>query len=448
MLLPILYATLALNGTAGPPAAPARALPALTPHIEVWLNNEDVYHRGDRAHVYFQTDEDAYITIFRVDTDGRVRVLFPVDPWEDNYARGGHRYDVAAREDDYAFRIDDYPGEGYVFAIASADPFNYASYVRGDHWDYRAIATQGRVTGDPYVALGDLINQIVPANYVDYTYDVASYYVEEHYSYPRFVCYNCHAYAAYPYWDPYATPCIRYRVVIYNDPFYYPRRVYGGTRVVFVSRPRLPIARYVFKDRTPTEPYVTTVRQRPVDASGRRVVDPGIGARAVGGVGRIPAPISTSSQSGRRAFPFPHVQSPPSTAQPTDAPGRRTMPDQAPQQSGPERRAVPAPSQSRQAPDPVLERRDPRRAPTSMPAPRRAIPTPTPAPARPDSRTQRAPEVRPEPRSFPQRAPEPQRQSFPQAPRRVEPPRSAPRAVPQRAPSPSSRPSPGRRGHG
>ena len=31
---------------------------------------------------------------FRVDSDGRVRVLFPRDPWEDNFVRGGQEFEV------------------------------------------------------------------------------------------------------------------------------------------------------------------------------------------------------------------------------------------------------------------------------------------------------------------------------------------------------------------
>ena len=28
---------------------------------------------------------------------------------------------------------------------------------------------------------------------------------------PRFLCYDCHAYASYAYWDPYAYACVRFR---------------------------------------------------------------------------------------------------------------------------------------------------------------------------------------------------------------------------------------------
>ncbi|MBI4421235.1 MAG: DUF4384 domain-containing protein, partial [Gemmatimonadetes bacterium] len=259
------------------------------PYIELWTNHDDVFRRGEQVRLYFRTSQNAYVTILRIDTDGRVRVLFPIEPWEDNYARGGERYEVRSYGDRYAFVVDDYPGEGYVFGVSSLDPFDYSALVRGDHWDYRVMAAGGRVTGDPYVALTDLVDRIVPANYTSYSYDVLPYYVDQRHEYPRFLCYDCHAFASYPYWNPYAYSCFRFRIVIYNDPYFYPARVYGATRVIYRTTRIAP--RYVFKDRSPSDAFVTTARERPVDVAGRRMVDPGVRGRDLGGVGRIPAPI-------------------------------------------------------------------------------------------------------------------------------------------------------------
>ena len=100
---------------------------------------------------------------------------------------------------DEAFRVDDPRSRLRVRYFIGPDPFNYDEIVRGDHWDYRAIS-DGRVRGDPYVAVTDLAERI--AGQDDYDYDVAEYYVEQHYDYPRFVCYDCHTYASYHYWDP------------------------------------------------------------------------------------------------------------------------------------------------------------------------------------------------------------------------------------------------------
>ncbi len=136
------------------------------PKVEVWTNRrDDPYTSGQAVRVYFQTDQDAYVTLLRVDTDGRVRVLFPRQPWEDNFAHGGRVYEVASLTSREAFDVDDYPGVGYLFAVAAADPFSYDPIESAEHWDYRSIANDGRIRGDPYVALTDLAQRIVPPDY-------------------------------------------------------------------------------------------------------------------------------------------------------------------------------------------------------------------------------------------------------------------------------------------
>src|SRR5216110_3563370 len=77
------------------------------PRIELWTNRGDaaVYTRGERVRLYFRIDQDAYVTLFRVDTDGRVRVLFPRNPWEDNFVRGGQEFEVQSYSSSYAFSV-------------------------------------------------------------------------------------------------------------------------------------------------------------------------------------------------------------------------------------------------------------------------------------------------------------------------------------------------------
>jgi hypothetical protein len=293
--------TMALVAVASPPAPASATTPNAIitrwvrgsslerPRVNVWLNRDEVYARGDAARVYFKSDRDAYVTIVRIDTDGRMRILFPIDPWEDNWARGGRTFEVLGRDRDEAFHVDDYPGVGYVFAVASSDPFNYDDVIRGDHWDYQAISN-GRVRGDPYVAVSDLADRI--AREGDYDYDVAEYYVERHYDYPRFVCYDCHTYASWRYWDPYNSYCSRFRIVIYDDWYYYPYRWRrGGTVIV---RPYRPGPRYVFKDTDPRNDYVTRVKERPRGQPDDRrpMVERDRTSADVGGRGAIPAPVS------------------------------------------------------------------------------------------------------------------------------------------------------------
>lgn len=284
MLTTIVLVT-ALGGRSLP--APVVTAPyADRPRVEVWTNRgDDPYHSGEDARVFLRADRDAYVALFRVDTDGRVRVLFPRDPWDDGFVRAGRQFEVQDVHGDDAFQIDDYPGVGYVFAVASADPFDFDAITTSDHWDYRAIA-DGRVRGDPYVALTDLAERIVPQG-DDWDYDITPYYVEQHYDYPRFLCYDCHSYATFSYWNPYAYSCVRFRIVVYDDPYYYPYRYYGGRRVVF-TRPLRPEPRFIFKDRNGVrdDRFVTRERERPVNDNGRR----GVRGVDLGGRGSIPVP--------------------------------------------------------------------------------------------------------------------------------------------------------------
>jgi hypothetical protein len=311
----------------GAPASAPRALATRT-RVQVWTNRgEDPYASGQSVQVYFRTDQDAYVTILRVDTDGRVRVLFPRDPWEDNFARGGREYEVLDRFNRPAFEIDDYPGEGYIFAVSAPDPFVYDGIESGDHWDYRVIA-DGRVRGDPYVALTDLAQRIVPEGYSDWDYDMVPYYVQQHYDYPRFLCYDCHAYASYQYWSAYDYTCTRFRVVVYDDPYYYPY-TYGGTQVVF-TRPLRPEPRFIFKDRQQGDAFVTRVRARPLD----RTQDVGVRGRDLGGTGVIPRPRGGHPGSGDQGG-GDRPDHPRDRGQP-DRPDQRTHPDR-PDQPGRDR---------------------------------------------------------------------------------------------------------------
>ncbi len=418
------------------------------PKIEMWTNKGDaaVYDRGDRVRLYFRLDQDAYVTIFRVDTDGRVRVLFPRDPWEDNFARGGKDLEVdgtALRSE--AFTIDDYPGQGYLFAVASADPFVYDQIESGDHWDYRVIA-DGRVKGDPYVAMTGLAQRIVPDGYADWDYDVISYNVNQHYDYPRFLCYDCHSYVSYSYWDPYDYSCVRFRVFVYDDPWYYPYRYYGDSRVVFV-RPYRPQPRFIFKDlgteRPSREAFVSRGPERPVNDNGRR----GVTGRDLSGMG-IAAPPSvrdrrdgmtrtgdgaTSGTNGtvdrrgnvgevRRGQPVDKSSSErPTLIEPNDQP--QVLPRRDESRSQPQRDETRRVVEPRNEPRVVEPRQDEQRRVEPRNEPRQIEPRNEPRQVEP-----RRVEPRNEPRSEPQRA----------APRNEPRSQPAPRAEPQRE-SPKTR---------
>jgi hypothetical protein len=266
------------------------------PGVRLWTNHGEVYRHAERVQVFFRTERDAYVTVLRVDTDGRVRVLFPLQPGDPNLARGGETYSVPGVDDHDAFVVDDAPGVGYVFAVASQDPFDYDAFSASDHWSFQSLASlsDGRVHGDPYASLQDLVQHIMPQGYADYDTHLLPYDVEQRYDYPRFLCYDCHSYTPYTYWDPYSVWCPRFSLAVYFNPFYfypsywYPTRYYGGTNVVYV-RPGIVGRQYVFRNRRDqAAPYVVYRDRR-----GGGVQQPpehGVRGVDVGGVGSIPSP--------------------------------------------------------------------------------------------------------------------------------------------------------------
>jgi hypothetical protein len=244
------------------------------PDVELWISGDNLFRRGDRARVYFRTDEDAFVTIVRIDTDGRVDVLFPEDPYGDAEVRGGHTYRVYGHGHE-SFVINDYPGLGYIFAIASWEPFDYERVSHGRRWDYRYAG--GRVHRDPYVAAREFAELLLEDPRASYSFDVAEYHVERRVSYPRFLCYDCHAYRPYPVWNPYSHACLKFRIVIWDDPYYYPYRYYGGRRVVYV-RERVREPRYEFKEiprgSRPSDATMIEYRRRPTTVDRRRPGSP------------------------------------------------------------------------------------------------------------------------------------------------------------------------------
>lgn len=421
--------------------------------VTIWTDHDDnPYRRGDRARVYFQAQTDGYITVLRVDTDGRIRVLFPREPWEDNFARGGRSFEVLDRNDN-AFSVDDYPGVGYIFAISSPDQFQYDQFVRGDHWDYQQIA-DGRIRGDPYVSLTDFASRIAGPG--EYDYDITPYYVDQHYDYPRFLCYDCHNYVSYSYWNPYYYNCNRFRIVIYDDSYYYPYRYYNSRNVVIV-RPYRPGPRYVFKDYNGRGDYVTRERQRPSD-EGRRIAERDRTSADVGGRGSIPAPVDprrrVSGNSGTPASQPDNGQSNPrrrtgETGTTSDQPGNPSQPEPRRRDDNTARPNIQPPAQpnsdpasnQRQQPDrkPDIRETDTQRPPDRRGTDDRSNPG---SQSTPDGRSTQEPSRRTDPGNQPNVQPRVDPRNQPSSePRRAEPSRSEPqRTEPSRSEPPRTEP--------
>jgi hypothetical protein len=263
----------------------------------VWLDRDPTLQRGDRARIYYRVDQNAYVAIFHIDSNGTARMVFPSSPQENHYALGGRDYRVLFPGSSF-WLVDDDPGVGYFFIVASPRPldfrqFGYAPYSGG--WDLSGAGSQ--VYRDPYLAMDDYVAALIPDwEFVGYALDFTEYHVDGHYDYPRFLCYDCHSYQPYYSWNPYQYSCTTFRVVIYSDPYFYPTSRYLGTRVVYVQ-PRRGVAHYGFKERAYGEPGTPQVVVRDTPPTIQPGVAGGEVRRAVPRAG-ITSPASPGSATG------------------------------------------------------------------------------------------------------------------------------------------------------
>jgi hypothetical protein len=237
----------------GPPALTAQD----GPEARIWLDRgeEPVFSRGESARLYYRASDDAFVAIFQIDTNGAVRLVFPRSPDEANLVRGGFDYRLLFPRSPF-WQVDDDPGVGYFFMVASPRPLDFSAfgYSHFDHgWDLSRIGRE--VYGDPFVAMDDFVSVLLPEwQGVPYALDFVTYNVGGRHEYPRFLCYDCHGFRPYSAWNPYAYDCASFRVLIYEDPYYYPATRYSGSRVVYV-RPTRPFEpRFAFKERAAGEP--------------------------------------------------------------------------------------------------------------------------------------------------------------------------------------------------
>jgi hypothetical protein len=354
---------------------------AQEPPVEVRLNQRGDVERGDRIRVYARTEADGYLVVLHAEPDGRIRVLFPLDPVDDNFVRGDDDFEIRSRGGREAFRVYESNGRGTVYAAFSRDPFRFEGFTRDGHWDYEVLDTW-RLTEDrdPEAELTALVVRMTPET--RFSYDLTDYLVYDLYaggsggydddyyrhSHTHFYlgwspwswgfgvssCWDCgYWYGSYYWsaWDPWYPywyrPWAWHRSYWYAPAYYYPyypayyRTVvypsgywYRGTYFYadgsyrYSGRGRLEYGRYTFKslDRAGFDDATVRVRPRNAPSLGqlRRVATGTSDGSLL--TGRRPAPGLTPTATGAgRAIPV-------------NAAGRRT----APSTTGDARRTAPA----------------------------------------------------------------------------------------------------------
>jgi len=244
------------------------------PEVEVWIDRY-VFRSGERIRTYFESEPGAYITILRVTTAGNVSILYPRRPT----AQRPYRNEFASDEVPFGgrreFYLNEPDGVGYVFAVASFEPFDYRAFNSGGQWTTTRLAGFGY--GDPYRAVNSFVSRTLSER-ADYSTDYIQYQVFEGSRYDRYgygygsgYGYGYGAgYGGAWYEDQYHT-CLRYyglQAISYCRS--YAGSGIGGFPYIVVRPPQTP---------APTTP-TRTVRRPKMAPPGRVIPDPGVAAEA------------------------------------------------------------------------------------------------------------------------------------------------------------------------
>ncbi|HEU4929495.1 MAG TPA: hypothetical protein VFU38_06660 [Candidatus Krumholzibacteria bacterium] len=155
-------------------------------NVRVWLEGGDVYNDYSDVAIWLRPEHDCYTTLYMVDTDGYMHVLYPSSPYDDTWLYGGRSYCYRG----YELGLDRLDGAGiaYVFAVGSPVPFDYSSYGA-------SVFVGGfgfRIYGDPFIASRDFYMTLLPVScrwdYVGVSY--ARFYVRHWARYPSYLCHG------------------------------------------------------------------------------------------------------------------------------------------------------------------------------------------------------------------------------------------------------------------
>lgn len=196
--------------------------------VEIWTDRGDdaVYREGDAMRVKVRTSEDAFLLVYEIDTEGHVNLLYP---WKRGSGRVEGRSTLRLPPDqaDYQLVVEKETGQGFLVAVASERPFRELPWFlrpfdpqaasmgyegAPENGDEEGFDDEGRVLGDPYVAMERIRRRVMqePGDLESFASAYSTYYVHEQVRYPRYICNDCHRPGQWAWWsgyDPYYTRC-------------------------------------------------------------------------------------------------------------------------------------------------------------------------------------------------------------------------------------------------
>ena len=176
-------------------------------NVRIAEGNGSVFEPGELVKLTFQTNRDAYVILYNIDSDGFVNLLYPKDG-KPRRVEGNKVYFLPEVGSGLQWVTEGSTGIEYIHAVAVTDPtaikeqeLYFLAQNRNQPEDERF-----RIDGDPFLSFNMIDEEIVgnareypPAT--DYTY----FYINREVEYPRYLCSKCHAPGKLT--DPYNMDC-------------------------------------------------------------------------------------------------------------------------------------------------------------------------------------------------------------------------------------------------
>lgn len=149
--------------------------------VDIWTDRDDGsnYYEGDDITIYFRASQDAYVTIYDLDTRGNINLVFPPEPGVNNYVQAGEIYMIPETSDDYTLTLEGPPGNEYIQAVASLE------YYPVPDWQ-GPMSVYDKGWGFKYNGENEDFIQSVNERYFsgeNFAYDNVSFYVAPKYYY-------------------------------------------------------------------------------------------------------------------------------------------------------------------------------------------------------------------------------------------------------------------------
>lgn len=183
----ILSASLALAATTLPAQTvrwndrPTTTWSDEAPRVRVMFEGSRAVNYGAPMRVRFEVSDNAYVTVVRVDDNGRMTILFPYSRNQRAAVRGNMVHYVRnPRLNNVAFYANDRMGGGYVFALASYAPLDFSRFENRDYdriggWS-RFTQANRSIARRPDVFIDRFAAAVLWDPETPYDYDVDYYY--------------------------------------------------------------------------------------------------------------------------------------------------------------------------------------------------------------------------------------------------------------------------------